>query len=1004
MSDNSRSYGYIGQNGPNKPQKPPKKPKIRQNTHNFAEKSLESPKKQRSWLGILLFLISLPFRLIAWIFRLFFRGYKKKDKEGRREIRRRLFTGIIGLGALGFLMLVIFGLWVSRDLPDPNKLTEREIAQSTKIYDRTGEHLLYEIFSEQRRTLVELDEIPQDLIHGLVATEDTAFYEHKGIRPLSIARSIVYGILGRGRVGGGASTLTQQLVKNAILTNERTITRKLKEFILAVRLEQKYTKDQILQIYFNEIPYGSTNYGVESAAQSYFGKSVADLSLAESATLAGIPKQPTRYLNDPELLKERRNFVLRRMHEEGFITEQEKNDAQSQDLELKQKLDNIQAPHFVLYVKEQLVNEFGESLVETGGLEVITTLDYDKQEAAEIAVKEESEKTFEEAGADNTALVAMDPKTGQILAMVGSRDYFDSEISGQFNVATLGRRQPGSSFKPIIYTAAFEKGYTPGTVLYDVVTNFGAASGQKYQPLNYDLKEHGPVTMQKALQGSLNIPAVKTMYLVGAKESTEFAERLGYSTLSHGDYGLSLVLGGGEVRLIDHVAAYSVFASGGLKTPPVSVLRVEDPSGQVLKEWKEEKRERVIEKETADTISNVLSNDGARAYAFGSGGILTLPGRPVAAKTGTTNSYVDAWTIGYTPQLVAGVWAGNTDNTAMNRGFGGSRVAAPIWNRFMKEALKDAPVENFPQMPEVKTDKAALLGTDSGGITVKINKVTGKRAASSTPENLVVERSYVRRHSILHYVDKNDPRGPAPEVPSLDPQYSVWEAAIEDWIKRKREEDPNWEISFEEPPEEFDNEYSLELIPEMNVVFPSPSSTLFSRHLQTDIRVSAPRGVKQVGYELDGIFLGYVSSHPFNLSRELQGVEPGNHTLKIYVEDDIGNRLEQEIPFTLSVPPEPPSVYFEENAFTVSRKAFPRVLYLRHYKLDELQKVEIIGEKDGEETIFGEITNFDTLFGGRILFSWSGGPDLGTWELKARVTTKANFVHDSDTVRATVTE
>lgn len=1002
MSDRGRSYGYIGNNSPKRPKKQQKKPKISEKPRSFSSKPVVTPKKGKNWFALVIYILSLPFRLVGKIFGFFFKGPGNRDKEDRKEWRRMLATWFLGLFALGFLGVVVFALWISKDLPDPDKLTEREVAQSTKIYDRTGEHLLYEIFAEERRTLVELDDIPQDLVNALIATEDTAFYEHIGIRPMSIARSVVYGVLGKGRLGGGASTLTQQLVKNAILTNERTITRKLKEVILAVRLEQKYSKDQILQIYFNEIPYGSTNYGVESAAQSYFGKSVQDLQLHESATLAGIPKQPTRYLNNPELLKERRNFVLRRMHEEGFITEQEKLDAQEQELEIKQKLEGIKAPHFVLYVKEQLVEEFGESLVETGGLEVITSLDFDMQEAAELAVTEESDKVFEEAGANNAALVAMDPKTGQIMAMVGSRDYFDSDIAGQFNVATLGKRQPGSSFKPIIYTAAFEKGYTPGTVLFDVVTNFGAASGKKYQPLNYDLKEHGPVTMQKALQGSLNIPAVKAMYLVGPKQSIEFAERLGYSTLSQGDYGLSLVLGGGEVKLLEHVASYSVFANGGLKTPPVSVLRVEDTGGQVLKEWKEESRERVIEKETAAIISNVLSNDEARTYAFGARGILTLPERPVAAKTGTTNGYVDAWTVGYTPQLVAAVWAGNTDNSAMNRGFGGSKVAAPIWNRFMQEALKEAPVENFPAMPEIDTDKPALLGTDSGGVTVQINKITGKRATSSTPQNLIVERSYIRKHSILHYVSKDEPRGPAPSNPEADTQYDIWEASIEDWIKRKKEEDPNWEISFEEPPEEFDDEYSLELIPEMTVVFPTPSSTLFSRNLDTDIRVTAPRGVKQVGYQLDGVLLGYVTQHPFNLNYVLRGVQPGNHVLKILVEDDIGNRLEEEIPFTLDVLEEPPSLFFENRTQTVSSASFPTVMYLRHYKLDEIDTVEIIGEKDGQEELFGTINNFGTLFGGRVLFNWSSAPDAGTWKLKAKVKTKANFLHESDEITVTI--
>lgn len=862
--------------------------------------SRRSPRGNTDWqtpakrlLSALLFLVVLPFVLI-----------KKLIQNRPENSGRLLFKGAVILGIFGFVSLIVLFAWASKDLPDPDKLTDRPIEQSTIIYDSTGEEELFQIFASEKRTLVQLEDIPEHVVNGVIATEDTAFYEHRGIRPLSLLRSIVYGLLGKGRLGGGASTLTQQLVKNAILSPEQTISRKVKEMILSVRLEQKYTKDQILQIYFNEIPYGSTNYGVESAAQSYFGKSVRDVNLQEAAVLAGLPKAPTRYLNDRDAMKLRRDFVLGRMYAEGFITEEEKNAAQDSPLEMETRVSNIKAPHFVMWVKEQLVEQFGEQAVETGGLKVITSLDWEKQQAAETAIEEESAKVFEDANANNTALVAMDPRNGHIVSMVGSRDYFDDEINGQFNVATLGERQPGSSFKPIIFTAAFEKGYTPETVLYDVVTNF-AASGRPYQPLNYDLQEHGPVTMRQALQGSLNIPSVKTLYLVGEKEGVDFSERLGYSTLGTGDFGLSLVLGGGEVKLLDHVAAYSVFANQGIKQEPVAILKVEDSNGDVLYEWKQKKGDRVLEKDIAATISNVLSDDGARAYAFGADGILTIPDRPVAAKTGTTNGYVDAWTIGYTPSLVAGVWGGNTNNTAMTRGFGGSRVAAPIWNSFMRNALADSPVETFPELPEMKTDKAVLKGSEGGAITLKVNKVTGKIANSSTPEKMIVERTYVQPHSVLHYVIKDDPQGPIPEDPTADPQYDIWEASIQDWVARKQEENPDWEISFEEPPIDADDEYSLELIPSLEVIFPRPSSTISGRRVDTDIRVSAPRGVKWVKYKLDDKWIGVEYDHPFNLNKEVRGVSDGPHTFTIIVEDDIGNRLEESIPIIFQNDPGP---------------------------------------------------------------------------------------------------
>ncbi|PIR04554.1 MAG: hypothetical protein COV59_00305 [Candidatus Magasanikbacteria bacterium CG11_big_fil_rev_8_21_14_0_20_39_34] len=1010
MPEKRRSYGYIAQEPKNKPPRETKKTttgaKAKRTPPDFSVHPLSHQPEDSRWKQFFLSALAFPFKVLFWIFKQIFFFWKRRphmNKDKKKRLRHFIFWTCLYGCVFGFIFLVGFTFWVSRDLPDPDKLTQRKVAESTKIYDRTGEHLLYEIFSDQKRTLVDLEDIPQELVQGLIATEDTTFYEHRGVRPLSILRSMVYGVLGKGKVGGGASTITQQLVKNAILTPEQTLTRKLKEIILSLRLEQKYTKDQILKIYFNEIPYGSTNYGIEAAAQSYFGKHVSDLTLDECATLAGIPKQPTRYLNDLDLLRQRRDFVLLRMFEEGFITVEQKDTAQKQELHLKQRIDNITAPHFVLYVKEQLVQEFGEQMVDTGGLHVLTTLDYKMQKIAEQAVQEESDKLFEDANANNASLLAMDPKNGQVMALVGSRDFWSPEINGQFNVATQGKRQPGSSFKPIIYTAAFEKGYTPQTNLWDVQTNF-AVSGKPYMPLNYDLKEHGQVTLQKALQGSLNIPAVKTMYLVGPKESIDFAKKLGYSTFENGDYGLSLVLGGGEVKLVDHVAAYSSFANGGLRTNPVSILRVEDKDGKVLTEWKPKKMERIIEKETAATISNVLSNDGARAYAFGAGGVLTIPDVQVAAKTGTTNNYIDAWTIGYTPNLVSGVWVGNTDNTPMKRGYGGSKVAAPIWNHFMREALKELPTENFPPMPEFKTDKPALRGSENGGVTLKVNKVTGNRATSSTPEHLVVERTYVQGHSILQYVDRADPLGPPPENPNLDPQYDIWEAAIADWVKRKQEEDPTWEIRFEEPPAGFDDEYSLELIPSLQIIHPAVSSTLHSRILDTDIRVSAPRGVKHVGYQLDDQFLGYIPSHPFNLNTVLHGVEPGNHVLTIIVEDDIGNRLEQKVPFILDVPAEPPTLFFEEKTIELSQASFPRVFYLTHNKLEDIKSVEFYKQNLGgtDTTLLKKLDDFSQLFNNRIEFKWDEIPEPGRYKISTIVTIKDGSRLDGDSITISV--
>ncbi|MBU0597054.1 PBP1A family penicillin-binding protein [Patescibacteria group bacterium] len=977
-----RSYGF-NENPDSRPAR----------TYGLVEKSdrpeyIPKQKPKRPWWQK--FFLGL-YKMVRWslsqiwnLVSLLWKRRPKLNNKQKKEVRKKiLFISVIVI-VLGFLSSTILVAWVSKDLPDPDRLTDRKVAQSTKIYDRTGEFLLYEIFADEKRTLVDLDQIPQNLIDGVVATEDTKFYEHRGVRPLSILRAFVYGIFSKERIGG-TSTLTQQLVKNAILSNERSYVRKLKEIILSIRLEQKYTKEQILKIYFNEIPYGSTNYGAEAAAQSYFGKHVSELDLQESATLAGLPQAPTSFLNNVEALKERRNFVLRRMYEEGYITEEEKTSAQSSELTLSRHFGDIKAPHFVLYVKEQLVKEFGEQVVDSGGLKVITTLDWDKQQIAERVIDEKGSEVLESAGADNTSLVAIDPRSGEILAMVGSKDFYNEDIDGQFNVATLGKRQPGSSFKPIVYAAAFEKGYTAETVLFDVVTNFGLSSNN-YKPLNYDYSEHGPVTMRQALQGSLNIPAVKTLYLVGDKKGVEFATRLGYSTLGEGDFGLSLVLGGGEVKLLDHVNAFAVFANNGTLFEPSSILKIEDQNSDILFELKNNKGKKVLDSSVTSLMSNILSDDVARAYAFGTGSILTLPGRPVAAKTGTTNSYVDGWTIGYTPSLVAGVWAGNTDNTPMKAGFGGSRVAGPIWNAFMKEALADTPVESFPSAPENTAKKAALRGSTGGSITLKVNKITGRLASTSTPEYLIEERTYIQPHSILHYVFKDDPQGDYPENPADDPQYLRWEEAIQTWITKKGEEDPEWNVSFEEPPTEEDDEYSIEMIPKLTVNYPTPNATISSRQITTDIEVSSPRGITKVSYMLDETYVGVITEHPFNLNYNAQGIENGSHILTIIVEDDIGNRLEHEIPFTLNAIVELPGVNWAGGSNSVRLSEFPQIYLLGLFKSDQIKQVNIYTQKQGEsKNLLGSIDDFSSSVEGKMSTVWRNPSSTGIWQLVAEV-------------------
>ena len=924
---------------------------------------------------------------------------------------------IIGLIILAGIALIIIGgtgliFYFSQELPDPNKLSERQVAESTKIYDRTGEHLLYEIYNEQKRTQVELTDIAPWAVQATVAMEDKHFYEHKGIRLLSIARAAVNNLLGRSSGGGGASTLTQQLIKKTIVGDEHSYFRKIKEAILAVQLEKKYTKDQIIKLYLNEIPYGSTNYGIEAASQSYFHKSAKELELHEAATLAALIQAPSRYLNDLDTLRGRRDTVLLLMKEQGYIQEEEMKEAQNKALRVYQGSNIFAAPHFVLYVKQQLAEKYGEKVMETGGLKVITTLDYDKQQLAERLVKEIGDKNLAEYNANNEALVAIQPKTGQILAMVGSRDFYDDSIDGQFNVAVLGKRQPGSSLKPIIYTAAWEKGYTPETVLYDVLTDFERREGEKgYIPQNYSKTENGLVTMRKALQGSLNIPAVKTLYLVGIDNAIEFAKRFGYTTLSN-NAGLSLVLGGSEVNLLEHTGAYATFANSGVYQKPVSILEIQDNTGERIFEWKQSRGEQAISKELANLTSSVLSDNKAREYVFGINNYLTLPNRPVAAKTGTTNDNKDAWTLGYTPSLAVGVWAGNTIPAPMKSG--GSTLAGTIWQKFMSESLQDTPVEQFEAPLPNDATKPILRGAD-GGIKLKINKFTDKLAASTTPENLLIEKTYLQPHTILHYVIKDDPRGDVPTNPSDDPQYQAWEDALQDWAKR--EQAKGHQITFEEPPTEYDNPDLMGLLPTLELLFPVNGQVVDTQHINFEIKASAPRGITRTVYKLDDMYIGTPKEYPFNLDYTEKTLSRGAHDLSIFVEDDLGNRTKEDIRFyVLEKPANEPEIKIENAEeivpagvveekkveladvvwidgaeINLSASDFPKTMSLRPTLYDEkVKEIRIyLTRPDGSKPhIFTFTPGVENLDNGLLNFTWRNSPGVGTSILTAVLESK----------------
>lgn len=690
----------------------------------------------------------------------------RKNRAKRKLLKEVFFITV----SLGVVFLALFIGWVaSLQLPDFNNFENRSIANSTKIYDRTGTTVLYNIHDNVRRTEVPIEQISPYIRQATIAIEDAHFYEHNGFRPTSFVRAALVNVMS-GEYSQGGSTIDQQVVKNALLTREKTITRKLKEIILSLKLDREVPKDTILQIYLNESPYGGTLYGVEEASLSFFNKHASEVTLTEAAYLAALPQAPTYYSpfgKHVDALEKRKNLVLERMYELGYITEAEKNNSQAEKAVFDRDLTNSgKALHFVMYIREYLEEQYGDDVVQNGGLKVVTTIDYTIQKQLEDIVKEGAMENTRKFKATNAAAVAIDPRTGQILAMVGSRDFFDTDIPGQYNIATA-ERQPGSSFKPIVYAAAFEKGYTPETVLFDVPTEFstrcdpygnpkaGVQESACYMPGNYDERFRGPISLRDALAQSLNVPAVKLLYLTGLNSVISLAQKMGLSTIQDpARYGLSLVLGGGEVSLLELTNAYGVFANNGIYNPAQGILEVRDGDDTVLEKYSRKERE-VLPESVASLVSSVLSDNSAKIPAYGTESPLYFGDRPVASKTGTTNDFRDVWVIGYTPSVVVGMWGGNNDNTPIDKKVAGL-VLAPIWHKAMVAAMGTSSIEYFPN-PLPNTSSKPILRGDycSGGV-----------------------------HTILASVIKDNPDGPYPSNPGGDSQYYNWETALQNWVGR----------------------------------------------------------------------------------------------------------------------------------------------------------------------------------------------------------------------------
>lgn len=591
-----------------------------------------------------------------------------------------------------FTVVGSFLLWLFWGIPLPTNLSSDQYPVSTLIYDRNGK-LIYEIFSEKRRTPIKLEEIPDYVKEATISVEDKDFYKHYGFSITGITRA-AYNIVFKRKLQGG-STLTQQLVKNTLLSPERTVRRKVREFLLSMFVEAIYSKDQILEMYLNQIPYGSTAYGVEAASELYFGKPTKDLSLAEAALLIGLPAAPSRYSPfgaHPELAKGRQETVLRRMVEDGHISQEEADKAKEEELYYAEQ-EAPKAPHFALWIKEQLAEKYGERVVEQGGLRVTTTLDLDLQQFAQEAVSDEVSK-LDRYNVGNGAALVTTPKTGEILAMVGSKDYFAEDEDGKVNII-FAKRQPGSSIKPLNYALALkDEKITASTPLADVPTCFSVFGQPSYCPKNYDNTFHGVQQVRFTLGNSFNIPAVRVLALNGVDNFVEFANEMGITTFTDpANYGLSLTLGGGEVRPYDMATAFGVFANQGIKQPLTSILKVEDWRGKVLEENKKEELsgDRILSPDVTYLISHILLDNNARAAAFGESSFLNVRGHPeVSVKTGTTNDRRDNWTIGYTEYAVVVSWVGNNDNSPMSGAVSGVSGASPIWNRIMREVLDKA--------------------------------------------------------------------------------------------------------------------------------------------------------------------------------------------------------------------------------------------------------------------------------------------------------------------------
>ena len=862
----------------------------------------------------------------------------KTQTTGWKKIGFWASTVLIGILCLGLITFAGGIAILSIGLPDVSKLENLAAAQSTQIFDRDG-GLLYTIHGEENREYVPLDQISTFVPDATVAIEDDTFWEHGGFDLLAIAKAATYEIFGIGSARGG-STITQQYIKNTFLSSERSYLRKGKELILAVRLERAYDKPKILELYLNRIPYGNNAYGIQKAAQVYFNKTAKELTLGESAVLAALPQAPTRYnpysnnkyshllkqFTSEELyyrnikgesdlqtseyargligafvdlgngkkiyIQGRSDLVLKRMFELEKITAEQRKKAlnEIQELKFNDYKERIKHAHFVLYVKELLEQKYGKDVVEQGGLKVYTTIDGKLQAYAEKVVGEKGEAAVKAYGTNNAALLTVNAKTGDILAMVGSRDYYNEEIDGNVNVV-LRPRQPGSSFKPIVYAQLFYKGYGPGTVIEDVPTRIGSND----QPSNFDGKWLGQISIRKALGQSRNIPAIKAYFLDGQQDAIiDLAAKMGITTLDKKhDYGYPLSIGAAEIPLAEMVTAYSVFATNGKRPELTPILKVVNSNGDILEEKKTKEFEQVMDPQIAYLINSILSDQsvavGGRMFVSGKinaakTGTSTKENKKDASAKGTTVRPMDGWIIGYTPTIVTGVWIGNTDGSGLGYNADGYNTAAPIFQDVMTKALADMPSEPFPEPEGIKhiqiskasgklpgpNTPASMVTSEvfsSAGVPtevegqfykVKIDKISGLLATEFTPKDAVQEVTFQNYQPIANLFN--------------------WKQELLDYYKRQEEQKganpegtPAPETNGEDvrpgtPPTEYDNVHTADTAkkaPVINIINPVATTSVSQGNLTVNVEIKGENGIQTVEYYLDNDKKYFTSTSPY---------------------------------------------------------------------------------------------------------------------------------------------